>query len=500
LHKSFPGVHALNDVSLEIAPGEVHGVVGQNGAGKSTLVKILAGVDNADSGVIELDGTACSFKRPIDAQLAGIYTVYQEFSQFPYLSAAENLYVSGLPRRSWGAVDWKRVRREAREALGRLGFSFDVTQPVGTLPVAHRQAVEIAKALRHNARVILLDEPTATLLRSEAQRLFELVRQLQGDGMSFVYISHRMDELYELCQRVSVFRDGRRTGTFGIPETPTGEIVRAMLGRLAEQPSADGEAQMAPARPIGRRTPDPTAAVAYQVTDLSDGKLLDGINLTLRRGEVLGVTGLAGNGQAELAACLFGARRAITGEFVVQGEKCRLKTPADAIKRRIGLIPEDRKDQALVLRMDVATNMTLASLDDFTRFGAVSRRREMSTARSYQQALSIKATSVRQPVGELSGGNQQKVILGKWLCAGSRILILDEPTRGIDVAARAQIYALVGEFVAGGGSVILITSDLEEALRCDRVAVMRRGKLVGEVDGDVLEADGEAAVLAAIAE
>jgi ribose transport system ATP-binding protein len=493
INKSFPGVRALNNVDLTVLPGEMHGIVGQNGAGKSTLIRILAGAEQPDDGEVLLDGEPVRFKSPQDAQKAGIFTVYQELSLFPTLSVAENIHVDGLSRGKWGGVSWRQVRERAEADLGRLGFDIDVRTPVGELRMAHQQAVELAKALRQNARVILLDEPTATLSKPEADRLFALLRRLQAQGIALIYISHRMDELYEMCSRISVFRDGRRVGTYEVGETSHSEVVRAMLGRLIDESVAEPIEGVTRMRGLGvGKRPE---SVALKVEGLSDGAILDDVGFSLGRGEVLGVTGLAGNGQAELAGCLFGARKATAGRFVVHGQERAIASPADAVRLGIGLVPEDRKDEGLALDMSITSNITMASLPQFTRYSFLRRAAEVRKAAEMRKSLGIKASGLSQAVGKLSGGNQQKVVFAKWLLNGANILVLDEPTRGVDVGAKAELYELIRVFVRDGGSVVLITSELEEALMCDRVLVMRRGRVAGVLESDELEHDGETAVL-----
>jgi ABC-type sugar transport system ATPase subunit len=494
--KSFPGVRALVDIDLEVMPGEIHGLVGQNGAGKSTLIKILAGVQSADTGTLLTDGTEVRFKRPNDAQKAGVYTVFQEMSLFPYLSVAENVQIEDIPRSRWGGVNWRRVREEARADLARLGFEIDVRKPVGELSMAHQQAVEIAKALRHNARVVLLDEPTATLSESEAAQLFGVLRQLQSQGIAMLYISHRLDELFEICGKVSVFRDGRKIGTHAIADTSPNQLVRAMLGRrLMDESETVVEEGTARLRPLSSGERASSDEVVLRAERLSDGSAISDVTLTLRRGEAVCVTGLAGNGQAELAACLAGVRPTTEGDFEVHGRRRRIRSAAQAIKLGIGLIPEDRKTQGLVLDMSVASNVTMASLPQFTRGPLLSRGAELRAARELQRRLQIKAPSVGQAVRNLSGGNQQKVVLAKWLQNGADILILDEPTRGVDVGAKAEIYDLIRTFIVNGGSVVMVTSELEEAFMCDRVIVMKRGRVAGELDSEQLKQHGESAVL-----
>ncbi|MFE5406758.1 sugar ABC transporter ATP-binding protein [Streptomyces sp. NPDC056580] len=493
LSKTYPGARALTDLDLAVMPGEVHGIVGQNGAGKSTFIRMLSGAEQPDSGVIEVDGAPIHFPSPHSAQKAGIFTVWQELSLVPHLSVAENICMGDLPRTAWGAVDWRAARARARQELSALGFDFDVRTPVQALPVAQRQAVEIAKAVGRNAKVILLDEPTATLSKPEVERLFVVLRHLQARGITLLYISHRMDELYEICQRVSVFRDGRRVGTYDVAGSEPATVVRAMLGRMVTETvdTADpGHIRMR-ALSAGK----PLADVTLAAEGLGDGSVLNGVDLRLHAGEVLAVTGLAGNGQAELAACLFGARPMTTGRFLVNGEERRLKSPAHAIRLGIGLLPEERKSQGLVLGMSISSNVTMASLGQFTRNFVLQRPAERRAALRMRESLSIKTSTVSQPVGNLSGGNQQKVVLAKWLISGVKTLIIAEPTRGVDVGAKVEIYDLIRRFVHDGGSVLIITSELEEALMCDRAVVLKRGRVAGVVDRDQLDRDGESAIL-----
>jgi ribose transport system ATP-binding protein len=491
--KAYPGTQALSDIDLEVMPGEIHGIAGQNGAGKSTLVRILSGAEKPDAGTVLLDGEPVHFGSPQEAHRARIFTVHQELSLMPDLSVAENAYVDDLPRGRWGGVRWREVRARTREGLRELGYDIDVRKPVSSLPIAHRQAVEILKAVSRDARVLLLDEPTATLPRNEVTRLFRLLRELQAKGIAIVYISHHFDEMYEICDRISVFRDGRRVGVFAGEESSHDPILTAMLG------AAGGAADRLTVRPAhGARlgTGRVSDTVALGVEGLRGGGVLDGVDLTLRTGEVLGVSGLAGNGQSELAACLFGARPSTSTRFVLNGRQCRLRGPAHAIGLGLGLLPEERKSQGLVLGMPVTSNVTMAALPRFTRYAFLDRGAETAAAERMRESLAIKTRSVRQPVRNLSGGNQQKVALAKWLVSGVRTLIFVEPTRGVDVGAKLEIYQLIKDFVADGGSVLIITSEIDEALMCDRVAVMRRGRIVGVVERDQIDRDGEASVLA----
>jgi ABC-type sugar transport system ATPase subunit len=490
LSKSYPGTRALVDLDLDLVPGEVHGIAGQNGAGKSTLVRLMSGVEKPDAGSIVMDGAPIRFDSPQDAQRAQIYTVHQELSLMAPLSVAENISMGDMRVRRWGSVDWAAVRREATESLRELGIDIDVRRPVSSLPLGHRQLVEIAKAVRRDARVLLLDEPTATLPAQEAQRLFTLIETLKERGIAVVYISHHFDEMYEICDRISVFRDGRKVAEHPAVATEHDAILRAMLGTKGE--STLRLSTEAGVRRIGEGPS--SSEVVLEVTDLQN-EALHGVSLSLRKGEVLSVSGLLGNGQSELASALFGGTKAQSSSFVVNGKAKHPKSPSDAIALGIGLLPEERKSQGLVLSMSVTSNVTMSALGSFTRSGLIQRGAERREATRMRTSLDIKTPSIHQPVSNLSGGNQQKVALAKWLVSGAQILIFAEPTRGVDVGAKAEIYGLIGQFVRGGGSVILITSEISEALMCDRVLVMRRGALVGEVGRDEIEQRGEDAVM-----
>ena len=492
LSKTYPGARALVDLELAVMPGQIHGIVGQNGAGKSTFIRMLSGAEQPDAGGILVDGEPVHFATPQSAQRAGIFTVYQELSLVPELSVAENIHIGDLPRRRWGAVDWPKARARARAELATLGFDVDVRKPVRALPIAHRQAVELAKAVGRDAKVLLLDEPTATLPKPDVERLFVVLRQLRDRGITILYISHRMDEMYEICEQISVFRDGRRAGTYDVAASSPDEVLRAMLGRMIAETVDTSDARHVRMRRLG--TGAASTEVALGVERLGDGSVLEDIDLQLHRGEVLGVSGLAGNGQAELAACLFGAAPAATGRFLVDGRERRIKSPAQAIRLGLGLLPEERKSQGLVLGMTTASNITMASLPRFTRHGLLRRREEGRAAQQMRASLGIKTSSVRNAVGNLSGGNQQKVVLAKWLLSQARTLIFDEPTRGVDVGAKVEMYELIRGFVKDGGSALIITSEIEEALMCDRVMVMKRGRIAGVLDREQLERDGESAI------
>jgi ribose transport system ATP-binding protein len=481
LSKSFAGGRALHDVDLDLYAGECHALAGQNGAGKSTLIRILAGVQRPDAGTMSLDGKPLDLRAPIDAHRAGIFTIYQELSLVPALSVAENIFLGDLPRRVRGGIDWARARREAREDLAQLGFAFDVTKPVGALSLAQRQVVEIAKVLRRQAKVVLLDEPSATLSPQDTHQLFDVLRTLRRRGITLLYISHRLEELYEVCERVTILRDGEKVGTYPLGELPRASLVARMVGAPeGRAPSlAFGDGGATPAASPSAITAD----AALSVHGLSDGGALRNVDLVLRRGEVLGVTGLVGSGQTELGQCLFGARPIVSGSVEVDGRRVAVDSPRRAIEAGIGLVPEERKTQGLVLGMSVAQNLTLASLNRVCRRAVVQRGQERAVALQMQRRLQIKISDVDQPVGTLSGGNQQKVVLGKWLLSGARILVLAEPTRGVDVHAKAEIWQIVRQLASDGVSVLVLTCEIEEAAMCDRAVVLADGRVAGEADG-----------------
>jgi ribose transport system ATP-binding protein len=485
ISKSFPGVQALAGVDLDLYAGECHALLGQNGAGKSTLVKIVSGAQRASTGTMRLNGVAVDHHSPAQAQAAGIYTIYQEMSLIHGLSVAENVYLSDLPRRR-GLVDWAAARRAAREMLLSIGFDIDVSTPVRSLSVAERQAVEIAKALHHNAKVLLLDEPTATLPAPDVEKLFGVLRQLKSSGVSVLYISHRLEEVYEICERMTILRDGRHVTTQPTAAITPDDAVRYMVGErftegLVGQLGAGGQ------RRLNTRPVDDSAVPALDVRGLSDEGILRDISLTVRPGEVVSVAGLVGSGQSELAACLFGARRRSDGRIFVCGEERSVRSPQAAARAGLGLVPEERKTQGLVLGMPLSANITMANIGRVSRAGILRRRAENALAVRMAESLGLSATGVDQRAGTLSGGNQQKVVFAKWLVADAKVMVLSEPTRGIDVAAKEEIYRSVRTFLEGGGAALVISSELDEALMCDRIYVLARGRIVGEFDHDGLD-------------
>ncbi len=486
--KGYLGVQALKGVDLSVQRGSIHALAGQNGAGKSTLIKILSGAETPDSGSIFVDGQRVALHKPQDAQNAGIQTIYQELSLVPSLSIAENVFLGSLPRTASRAVDWARMRNGAQEALARVGFNLNVSQPVSHFSVAEQQGVELAKALRKKARIVLLDEPTSTLPPPDVRRLFQVLRGLANQGVTLLYISHRIEELYELCDAVTVLRDGRKVTTFAIADSKPADVVTAMVGTGLRGSLAEAALSGRGAR-IGSGRTDQILMSVNKLTEA--GKVFD-VSFDLYAGEVLGLTGLVGSGQSELASLLAGARKRSSGSVTLAQRPVTLRSPQEAITAGIGLLPQDRKAQGFVPEMSVASNITLASLPSFSRFSVLDGRKETATARALSERLDMRIATVAQPMKTLSGGTQQKAILARWLVRSVRILICDEPTRGVDVGAKEEMYELIRDFARTGGTVIIASSELSEAMMCDRVLVMARGHLVAELDHDDIDSHGEA--------
>lgn len=468
IYKAFPGVQALQDVDLEVREGKVHVLLGENGAGKSTLIKILSGAYTKDAGHILLNGKEVHIDSPRQAQELGIAVIYQEFNLVPQLSVAENLLLSNLPGRN-GLVDWSELYSRAEEVLEGLDVQIDVKAPVKTLSVAHQQMVEIAEALCVNARIIVMDEPTSALTRHEIEELFKTIRALKETGVSIIYISHRLEEVAEVGDVVTVLRDGRNVGTVEVGSTSLDTLIRMMVGRELRQKFPKVK------MPIGSEM--------LRVKGLSREGVLHDVGFSLHAGEILGLFGLVGAGRTELAQAIFGAVPIDAGEVYVNGERVLMRSPKEAIGNGLGFLPENRKAQGLIENMSVVGNITLAALDKISpRTFRLSLRQEQQVGGQYVEKLRIKTPNMQQWVKFLSGGNQQKVIVAKWLCSGSKILIFDEPTRGIDVGAKVEVYQLMNELIRDGAGIIMISSELPEILgMSDRILVMRQGRIVGEL-------------------
>ncbi|WP_333771414.1 sugar ABC transporter ATP-binding protein [Streptomyces sp. IBSBF 2435] len=489
--KRFPGVVALDDVSFTLRAGEIHALVGENGAGKSTLIKILTGVHRPDEGELRLGGEQVAFHRPHEAQQAGISTIYQEVNLVPLMSVARNIFLGREPRTRLGLVDFRRMHRETAGLLGGFGITTDPRRPLHTLGIGTQQMVALARAVSVRARVVVMDEPTSSLEPREVETLFRVIGELHGRGISLVYVSHRMDELYRICDRVTVLRDGRRVHTGGLKDTDRVRLVSMMLGRELAQVRKEGATSFGDSRTAA-------AEPVLTATGLTRRHLLDGIGLDLRPGEVLGLGGLLGSGRSETAKALAGALPLDGGEITVGGRRLSRISSAAAIRAGISLLPEDRKAEGIVPGLSVRENIVLAALPRLSRFGFISRRKQDRVVDIFMKRLRIKAAGPEQKVGELSGGNQQKVLLARWLCLEPRVLLLDEPTRGIDVGAKAEVQTLIDELAAEGLAVLLISSELEELVEgADRIVVLRAGAVAGELTGDDVS---EGALLTVLAE
>lgn len=468
--KRFPGVVALDNVRFEIRPGEVHALLGENGAGKSTLIKLVSGVYRPDEGTIRIGGEPVRFESPQAAQAAGIATIYQELLLFPELTVAENIFMGHAPRGRFGALDWSRMRARAVELLEELDIrDLDPDAIVGSLSVGNRQRVEIAKALSQNARILIMDEPTAALTEHDVARLFGIVRLLRERGVGVVYISHRLEEIFILADRVTVLRDGQYVATKPVSETDNDDLIEMMVGRRIDQLFPKIEA------PVGEPV--------LEVRDLVRRPMTNGVSLTVRAGEIVGLSGLVGAGRSELALTIFGVTPAESGSILIEGKETRIRSPGEAKELGIAYVPEDRGHQGLVRPMPILTNASMAILDRLSRNSVIDRGAEKALAEESVQRFSIRASGIEQIVGKLSGGNQQKVVLAKWLATEPRLLIMDEPTRGIDVGAKSEIHRLMSELAGQGLAILMISSELPEIMgMSDRILVMRGGRIVAEWD------------------
>jgi ribose transport system ATP-binding protein len=472
IKKAFPGVVALDGASLRVAGGEVHAIIGQNGAGKSTLMKILNGAYRRDAGTILIDGKPVDFQSPHEAQLGGVSTIYQEINLVAYRSVAENIFMGREPRR-WGFLDRSRMQREATAILERFGIHLDVRRPLSTLNIALQQMVAIARAVSTEARIVIMDEPTSSLDEREAAVLFDVIRGLKANGIAVIYISHRLDELYAVCDRVTIMRDGRTINDLPVAGVRKVDLVAQMLGKEIGEVRRSGATGF---EHRGQRTPGEVLVEAEELA--GDG--LDGASVTVRSGEIVGLAGLLGSGRTEVARAMFGAD-SVTGELRLKGRPVRWRSPRDAIRAGLGLCAEDRKADGIIPYMSVRENLTLAALPILSRRGIVDRNEQRRIVERFIARLDIKTAGPEQTIRELSGGNQQKVLLARWLCLNPSLLLLDEPTRGIDVGAKAEIQSLIDELADEGLGVLMISSELEEITEgADRVVVLREGRSVAE--------------------
>ena len=487
--KRFAGVTALDGVSFSLRPGEIHALVGENGAGKSTLIKIMTGAYRRDGGRMRLRGEEVDFHSPADAQAAGITAVHQELHLLGLRTVAENIFLGREPRR-FGLVHWARMYDEARAVLERLGLDIDPRATAGRLSTARQQMVAIARGMSLGAKVLVLDEPTSSLADREVRVLHDLVRRLRDDGAAIVYISHRFDELYAICDRVTVLRDGRLVDTRPMGGLDRVDLICLMLGKTRDELRARAAASR-------RLVPSADEVPLLEAREVARPPRLRGVSVDVRKGEIVGLAGLLGSGRTETARALFGADPRTGGTVRSEGRELALRDPIDAIAARFAFLSEDRKAEGIVPELSVRENLTLAALPRLTRFGIVHRSAQRAIVERFMTRLGIKAASADQKIRDLSGGNQQKVLLARWLCTSPRLLILDEPTRGIDIGAKAEIQTLVDELAAEGLGVLVISSELEELVDAStRVVVLRDGRDVAELRGEEIS---QGAIVAAMA-
>lgn len=488
INKAFSGVSALTDASLTLMPGEVHAIIGQNGAGKSTLIKVLNGAHKLDSGDILYQGNPADFNSPHEAQVAGISTIFQEVNLIGYRSITENICLGYEPTR-FGMVNWKKAHAHARSMLARFGLDLAVEKPLQDYNIAIQQLVAIARAVALNAKVVIMDEPTSSLDDKEKEVLFKVIRELQASGVAIVYVSHHLDELFQICDQVTIMRDGHTVAQHAIKDISKLQMVAAMLGRdiadFSDQTSQNAAQQ-------------PFSEVLLEVENLAGAGVLCDVSFKLHRGEILGLAGLLGAGRSEVARAIFGLdKERVKGKICVDNQQVSYDQPIDAINSKIGFCSEDRKEDGIIPQLSVRENLTLALMPKIAKNGLINETKEREIVTSFMRSLGIKASSMEQPISQLSGGNQQKVLLARWLATEPRILMLDEPTRGIDVGAKAEIQNLIKSLAKKGMTVLMISSEFEELVDgADRVIVIQAGKSVSEITSENLS---ENAIVQAVA-
>jgi len=486
ISKHFGGVQALKNVDFRLRRGEVRALLGENGAGKSTLMKILAGAVSADSGIIEIDGKPATIRSPKDSRDLGVSIIYQEFVLAPQLSVAENIFLDRLSEKS-GIVNWKKINAAAKKLLMEMGFDMiDPRKQVGSMPVAYQQIVEICKSLSQDAHILILDEPTAVLTFGEIERLFGIVKKLKDCGWGIIYISHRLEEVFQICDTATILKDGEFVGEYDVNTLTKRELVNLMVGRTMSNyyPARDHN--------IGK--------TVLSVSHLAAGSSVKDVSFYVRAGEVLGISGLVGAGRTESMRAIFGIDKIDSGEILLNGKSVRFSSPDAAVKAGIGFLPEDRKNEGVVLSQSIRFNTTLSNIGSFSRFGINSYSKERKIAEELLTKLHTKYGGLEDPVSSLSGGNQQKVALAKWLAANCQVIILDEPTRGVDVGAKSEIYSIINSLAQDGAAVIMISSEMEEIINmCDRAVVMRQGIVTGELDKKELNEQGLIALAMGVA-
>lgn len=487
LEKSFPGVRALKGVKLQVKAGEVHALMGENGAGKSTLIKVLTGIYQKDAGTIRFDGKEINAKTPMEANAAGISTIYQELNLVPFQTVYENLFLGRELQKNAACIDRGRMKQEAQRAMHELGIDIDVTKPLRTFSTAIQQMVAIARAISIQSKLVIMDEPTSSLDKKEVGVLFDVIRRLKARGISILFISHKLDEIFTICERLTVFKDGSYVGDYDVKDLNELKLISLMVGRDTVQLSREKKGY------AFEKKPELLAA-----KDIRAGMRLNGIGITVKEGEVVGLAGLLGSGRTELARIIFGADQPDSGEIFWYGKEIHVKNPAVAIHKGMGFCTEDRKVEGIIPHLSVKENMTVALLPKLAHFGFVDTKRQNEIVKTYIDRLKIKTPSPEQAICNLSGGNQQKVLLARWMCMNPKLMIMDEPTRGIDVGAKAEIETLIQTFAKQGISVLMISSEMAELERnCDRIIVMREGKKRGELVGDAISQSSMMEMIAA---
>ncbi|WP_034336740.1 sugar ABC transporter ATP-binding protein [Deinococcus misasensis] len=477
INKSFTGTRALSNASLKVRPGEAHALIGQNGAGKSTLLKILTGAYRKDSGKIWFDGKEVDFKTPLDAQHGGIGTIYQEVNLVPQRSVSENILLGREPRK-YGMIDWKSMNHQAQEILRNMGIDLDVRQELGSFPIATQQMVAIARAISMKAKLVVMDEPTSSLDESEVETLFKVINKLKSENVSVIFVSHYLDELFAICDSITVMRDGKMVHSGPIKQISKYELVSKMLGREVGDVQRSGRTGF-------QKGQSQATQPLLQVKGIKQGLRLKGVDLQVNKGEIVGLAGLLGSGRTETAQALFGAEKIHAGEMLWKNQRVPLASSRQAIALGMGFCSEDRKKEGIIPHLSVRENLTLALMPRIARLGRIDAQQQTEIVDRFISRLGIKCSSPEQPIRELSGGNQQKVLLARWLCMNPELLILDEPTRGIDVGAKAEIQRLISELSENGLGVLMISSELEELTEgCHRVVVLREGESAGELSGE----------------
>lgn len=472
ISKAFPGVKALDDVSFDVAPGSVHAVCGENGAGKSTLMKIIDGIYAPDEGTLEIDGQPVDIKSPIEARDKGIAMIAQELNYVPDFTIAENFYIGQWPRNRAGKINWRKVRREARTLLKEEGLPYSTRRRLGSLTVSEIQKLEILRAVHQNAEVVIMDEPTSAIAHKEVESLFEKIRQLKAEGKSIIYISHKMDEVFEIADDITVLRDGKVVSSQPASAITRDQVISQMVGR-----DLDSSAYPKEAVDIGE--------VVLRTNGLGRKLMFEGVNIEVRAGEIVGIAGLIGAGRSEVVSAIVGLDKADTGEIEVAGEIASISSPTQAFKKGVALLTEDRRLSGIIPKLSIRKNATLANLKRVIHGGRTHKREEMALAGEYFKKLNVKAPTQETIIESLSGGNQQKVLLARCLIADPNVLLLDEPTRGIDVGAKFEIYKIMTDLAREGKAIVMISSELPELIgMCDRIYVMSGGRVTGELTPD----------------